>query len=196
MASRKPLPIPPTEEMSKTLILNSNNPEFYQNSMDYSGNSRPSNIEYGYHSTYNPPPSNPPHNMSPSPAPMPPHTIHYSNTATTNNDNNIITRSTLDSHSYERPLSNSFYAPMVPKDELPKTKKTGFARLISVQRPYFFWVVTAAQIIMLLVSLIVNQQKTGELIETNPINPLIGPSTGVSNVAKFQYLKMRSEFLL
>jgi hypothetical protein len=50
-----------------------------------------------------------------------------------------------------------------------------------LHRPYFVWLVSAVQIIMLLVSLIVNQQLTGSVIETNPLNIMIGPGAYVTN---------------
>ncbi|CAG8527273.1 7047_t:CDS:2 [Acaulospora morrowiae] len=47
----------------------------------------------------------------------------------------------------------------------------------TVWRPYFTWVVTFVQLIMLIYEFIDNKNLTGELIETNPFNPMIGPGT-------------------
>ncbi|CAG8694728.1 1663_t:CDS:2, partial [Acaulospora colombiana] len=44
-------------------------------------------------------------------------------------------------------------------------------------RPYFTWVVTAVQLAMLIYEFIDNKNLTGEFIETNPFNPMIGPGT-------------------
>ncbi|KAI8813857.1 rhomboid family-domain-containing protein, partial [Cladochytrium replicatum] len=46
--------------------------------------------------------------------------------------------------------------------------------------PYFSWVLSGIHIIMVLVSLIINFQRTGSPIETSPdFNPFIGPAPGV-----------------
>ncbi|KAJ3352134.1 hypothetical protein HDU83_008317 [Entophlyctis luteolus] len=50
---------------------------------------------------------------------------------------------------------------------------------LKVHRPYFLWIVTAIQVIMLIVELIINYENTGSVIETKNFNYMIGPSTGV-----------------
>ncbi|KAJ3089455.1 hypothetical protein HK100_007740 [Physocladia obscura] len=50
---------------------------------------------------------------------------------------------------------------------------------LKVHRPYFLYVVTAIQIIVLIIELVVNHQNTGSFIDTNPFNIMIGPSAGV-----------------
>ncbi|KAJ3249226.1 hypothetical protein HDU78_005366 [Chytriomyces hyalinus] len=50
---------------------------------------------------------------------------------------------------------------------------------LKVHRPYFLWTVTFAQVVLMIVELIVNLQRTGSLIETNPFNYMIGPSSGI-----------------
>ncbi|KAI8620561.1 rhomboid family-domain-containing protein [Chytriomyces sp. MP71] len=68
-------------------------------------------------------------------------------------------------------------------DALPSALHSPYVRKqleeLKVHRPYFLWLVTAIQVVMLIVELVLNQQKTGQLIQTNPFNPMIGPAPGI-----------------
>ena len=60
-----------------------------------------------------------------------------------------------------------------PRDRKEKAAKRQF-------RPWFMWILSAIHVITLVISLILNWKITGGVIQTNPLNPMIGPSVGVS----------------
>ncbi|KAF9435321.1 hypothetical protein BGZ76_006519 [Entomortierella beljakovae] len=65
-----------------------------------------------------------------------------------------------------------------------------------VWKPYFIWVVSAIQIAMLVFEIVKGYQRTGKVIETNPFNPMIGPSTGTIIVTGARFVPcMRSTYL-
>ena len=48
-----------------------------------------------------------------------------------------------------------------------------------LNRPWFLYLMSLGQVIGLIYSLVLNYQYTGQVIQTNPFNPLIGPETGI-----------------
>ncbi|KAG0307992.1 hypothetical protein BGZ99_001305, partial [Dissophora globulifera] len=83
----------------------------------------------------------------------------------------------------------------IPKALLdPKVQKQLNKR--KVWRPWFVWVVSAVQIAVLIFEIVKGYQRTGQVIETHPFNPMIGPGTGtiISVGARFVPC-MRSTYL-
>ncbi|KAJ3079106.1 hypothetical protein HDU99_000176 [Rhizoclosmatium hyalinum] len=82
-----------------------------------------------------------------------------------------------------RQLAIQENAPSDAPGSIPKALHSPYVRNqlagLKVHRPYFLWTMTFVQVIMIVVELIVNSQKTGSIIATNPMNYMIGPSIGV-----------------
>lgn len=96
--------------------------------------------------------------------------------------------------SYPRSKSESFYGarspvgvqgpPPTDTDSNSKVPKAYFDPNIQRQlqkkktwRPYFTYLVTLIQTVLLIYEFVYNQKETGSVIQTKPFNPLIGPST-------------------
>ncbi|KAF9375931.1 hypothetical protein CPC16_000447 [Podila verticillata] len=84
------------------------------------------------------------------------------------------------------PLPKALLDPKVQK-QLNKRK---------VYKPWFIWLVSAIQIAMLVFEFVRGYQRTHQIIQTNPFNPMIGPGTGtiISLGARFIPC-MRSTYL-
>lgn len=52
-------------------------------------------------------------------------------------------------------------------------------------KPWFIWLVSAIQIAILIFEFVRGYQRTNQIIQTNPFNPMIGPGTGVSSEASY-----------
>ncbi|KAG0090121.1 hypothetical protein BGZ93_009490 [Podila epicladia] len=83
----------------------------------------------------------------------------------------------------------------IPKALLdPKVQKQLNKR--KVFKPWFIWLVSAIQIAVLIFEFVRGYQRTNQIIQTNPFNPMIGPGTGtiISMGARFIPC-MRSTYL-
>ncbi|KAF8930190.1 hypothetical protein BGZ47_000699 [Haplosporangium gracile] len=65
-----------------------------------------------------------------------------------------------------------------------------------VWRPWFVWIISAAQIGVLIYEIFKGYQRTGRIIETQPFNPMIGPGTGTIIAVGARFVPcMRSTYL-
>ncbi|KAF9356444.1 hypothetical protein BGX26_005252 [Mortierella sp. AD094] len=63
-------------------------------------------------------------------------------------------------------------------------------------KPWFIWFVSAVQIAMLVFEFVKGYQRTGQIIETSPFNPMIGPGSGTIIVTGARFVPcMRSTYL-
>ncbi|KAG9320691.1 hypothetical protein KVV02_002921 [Mortierella alpina] len=65
-----------------------------------------------------------------------------------------------------------------------------------VWRPWFIWIVSAVQIAMLVFEFAKGYQRTNQIVQTNPFNPMIGPGTGTIIVVGARFVPcMRDTYL-
>ncbi|KAF8921662.1 hypothetical protein BGZ58_004054 [Dissophora ornata] len=65
-----------------------------------------------------------------------------------------------------------------------------------VWRPWFVWIVSAIQVAVLVFEFVKGYQRTGQIIETSPFNPMIGPGTGTIIAVGARFVPcMRSTYL-
>ncbi|KAG0025426.1 hypothetical protein BGZ82_010035 [Podila clonocystis] len=73
----------------------------------------------------------------------------------------------------------------IPKALLdPKVQKQLNKR--KVFKPWFIWLVSAIQIAILIFEFVRGYQRTNQIIQTNPFNPMIGPGTGMRTGADLE----------
>ncbi|KAJ3031523.1 UNVERIFIED_CONTAM: hypothetical protein HDU68_003059 [Siphonaria sp. JEL0065] len=86
---------------------------------------------------------------------------------------------------FARALAISENAPIngVDGEQIPKALHSPYVRnqlqALKVHRPYFLWTISFIQLVVLIVEMIVNSQKTGSVIAPLGTNPMIGPTVGV-----------------
>ncbi|KAF9949550.1 hypothetical protein BGZ72_008689 [Mortierella alpina] len=65
-----------------------------------------------------------------------------------------------------------------------------------VWRPWFIWIVSAVQIAVLVFEFVKGYQRTNQIVQTNPFNPMIGPGTGTIIVVGARFVPcMRDTYL-
>jgi hypothetical protein len=66
-----------------------------------------------------------------------------------------------------------------PPEMIEPFKRYEHAQKKITTRPYFMWILTAIHCISMIVSFGLNSAYQGTVIEVNPFNIMVGPSTGV-----------------
>jgi hypothetical protein len=90
---------------------------------------------------------------------------------------------------YSRPISqtgtwcDAEQPPEIVKHSIAALNDPNVREQLALQKthsPWFLGIVTIIQVLMLAVEMGLNWKATGEAIQTNPMNWMIGPHTGVS----------------